>query len=59
MTVHIREFVLRLGVERESGSGSADAQDPVTQEHLEDLRQELLRELRDSTGNTRPQPFDR
>lgn len=59
MTVHIREFVLRLGVDsQDDRSGQADRSD-VTQEDLNELHQELMRELRALAGGTRAQPFDR
>ena len=59
MTVHIREFVLRLGIEDKDASRRTDTGESVTAEDLENLRRDLLRRLNAGTGGTRPQPFDR
>lgn len=59
MTVHIREFVLRLGAEERERRGGETGPDAVTRRELEALRRELLRQVRDSAAETRPQPFDR
>lgn len=59
MTVHIREFVMRLGVDGEGASKPADSDSNVRVEDLETLREDLLRELRSSIADVRAQPFDR
>lgn len=62
MTVHIREFVLRLGVDGEDGHGGHPQQQDrpgVSQEDLDELYRELMREMRSLAGGSRAQPFDR
>ena len=59
MTVNIREFVLRLGVDSDASSGSKASGAEVTQEDLENLREELLRQMRGTVEDVRVQPFER
>lgn len=59
MTVHIREFVLRLGVDGQDSHRQQAAQPGVTQEDLDELYRELMREMRALAGGSRAQPFDR
>lgn len=59
MTVHIREFVLRLGVDSQDDRPQQADRSGVTQDDLDELHQELIRELRTLAGGTRAQPFDR
>ena len=59
MTVNIREFVLRLGVDSEGSPGSKASGAEVTHEDLENMREELLRQMRGTVEDVRVQPFDR
>ena len=59
MTVHIREFVMRLGVDGAGTGGSTADQSAISREEFEKLRQELTRQIKSAAGGNRPQPFDR
>lgn len=59
MSVHIREFVLRLGIDDKDKRGTESEGPSVTQSDLDALRRELTRRYQAIVSETRPQPFDR
>jgi hypothetical protein len=61
MTVHIREFVLQLGIDGDADSEAAPprGEPGVSREDLDALRRDLLRQMREMVADATAPPFDR